>query len=280
MVETFDFRKGTGNTALLKVHTLHRDAQADGMRARLQTSTVSKLGQDYLDYYRKSYGGIRMVEPLRVSDDRAGNLVTLDESYEIDAPFAENANGKREFVLEAYLITEQTANPDQTVRTSPLARRFPLNIRHEIVAYLPGEWTIRADNLHITDPAFEYRSSMQFHQGKLEIAHELRNKSDHVSASRLGEFLKKLKTARDGAYYTLEDNSRGKAVPAARTQHSNDRDARHGSRMRCGGGLVAAKVKVASSRGEAGRARRAQRLADAGVARDGHLGSDPDVPDL
>ena len=27
-----------------------------------RASTVSKLGQDYLDYYRKRYGGARLVE--------------------------------------------------------------------------------------------------------------------------------------------------------------------------------------------------------------------------
>ena len=154
--------------------------------------------------------------PLRVSDDRAGNVVTLDESYEIDTPFAENAEGKREFVLEAYLITEQTANPEQTVRTSPLALRFPLNVRHEVVAYLPGEWTIKPDDLKVSDPAFEYRSNMRFHDGKFAVTYELRNKSDHVPASRLGEFLKKLKTARDGAFYTLEDNRLANTVTAPR----------------------------------------------------------------
>jgi transglutaminase-like putative cysteine protease len=211
VVETFDFRKGTNHTALFSVKTLYREEEADDMRVQMRSQTVAKLSREYLDYYRKSYDGIRMVKPLTVSDDRERNQFTIEETYEIDEPFEKDEDGNRTFNFEAFLITEETRTPEQTVRTSPLARSFPKHVRHEIVAWLPGEWNIEGDGVTLRDPAFEYRSKVKYHGGKLELAYDLRNMSDHVPVSDLKRFLSRLDKAHDDAYYTLTDND----TPAA-----------------------------------------------------------------
>jgi len=203
VVETFDFRKGTTKTARFTVRTSYRDEDADDMRVRMRSQTVAQLGQDYLDYYRKSYSGIRSTKPVKFTDDREGNLFTLEESYEIDDPFEKDDDGERTFSFEAYLITEQTRTPDQTVRTSPLARSFPKHVHHEIVAYLPGDWNIDGDGVNVSDPAFEYHSKVRYTGGKLQLDYDLRNTRDHVPVAGLKRFLAKLDKAHDDAFYTL-----------------------------------------------------------------------------
>jgi len=219
VLETYDFRKGTDKAVSFSVQTEYRDEQADDMRVRLRTVTATQIGKDYLDYYRKTYSGIRAVKPLGIEDDRAANLLTLDESYEIDTPFEKDDEGTRQFYMEAFLITDRTGIPKETVRTTPLARSFPLHVRHEIVAYLPGKWDITTANVAISDPAFEYTSKGKFHDGKLELAYELHNTADHVPLANLKSFLAQLDKAHDDAFYRLTDGEEAPAPvvqPAAR----------------------------------------------------------------
>lgn len=214
VTEHYDFRAGTGNTAQLTVHTVYRDEDADAMRVRMRTQTVKRLGDDYLEYYRKSHNGIRATKPLVVADDREKNTYTLDESYEIPEPFEKDDDGRRTFNMEAYLISEQTGKPDQTERDSPLARAFPQHVHHEIVAYLPGEWNIEDKNLAVDDPAFRYRSSMRFKAGTLELSYDLNNTRDHVPVTALKPFLTRLDKAHDDAFFELYEEDRpGAAAP-------------------------------------------------------------------
>jgi transglutaminase-like putative cysteine protease len=215
VVETFDFGKDTRHTAALAVKTIYRDGDADSMRGSMRTKTVAQLSEDYLNYYRKSHAGTRVGKPLRVSDDREANRITLEEFYEIDTPFSVDAAGQREFALQAYLITEQTGKPDQTVRISPLARTFPLHVRHEIVVQLPGKWTIKDETQRVVDDAFEYHSKVTFRGGKLQLAYELRNTRDHVGVTRLGEFLTRLEKARADTFFTLTDGASSAAATDA-----------------------------------------------------------------
>jgi transglutaminase-like putative cysteine protease len=212
--EIYDFRKGTHKLARFTVRSSYHDEDADRMRVQMRSKTATELGKEYFEYYRKSHENIRVVTPLRYADDRERNRFTIEESYEIDKPFVKDGEESgRKFHLEAYLITDQTGKPDETVRTSPLARRFPLHVRHEIVAYLSGAWEIENERKTVTDPAFEYRSSTRFADGKLELDYELRNTRDHVPVAGLNQFLKKLDQARDGAYFTLTDGEEPEAPP-------------------------------------------------------------------
>jgi hypothetical protein len=212
IVETYDFRKGITSTAQVTVHTSYHEQAADNMRLRMRSTTTANLGKEYLDYYRRSYRGIRMIQPPVIHDDRARNIVNVEESYAIDEPF-EKKDDARQFIMEASLVTEQTGKPEVTVRTSPLARTFPMYVRHEIVAHLPHAWNVDAVSTHVADPAFDYNSTVTYGDQRLSLVHELRNLRDHVPVENLAEFLAKLDQARNDAFYTLTDYEN--AAPAA-----------------------------------------------------------------
>lgn len=212
VTEVYDFRKGTGKTAAFSVTTQYRDDAADSMRATLRRKTTSKLGTEYQDYYHKRYAGLRGMKPLVVSDDRERNVIVVEENYEIDTPFRPE-HGKREFALEAYLISERTGKPEQTLRTTPLARDFPVHVHHQITAYLPGHWNIKPDEVEIANEAFSYHSTARFQDDRFELDYRLRHTSDHVKLEALPGFLKHLERAHDDAFYTLTDG--GVATAAA-----------------------------------------------------------------
>jgi transglutaminase-like putative cysteine protease len=213
VVETYDFRRGTRQAAEFTVHTSYREDDADGMRVKIRTNTAAELGKGYLDYYRKSYHGIRMLRPLKIHDDRARNEFEVEESYEISKPFQVTEKGPK-FYLEAYLISDRTRKPDETLRTSPLARDFPMHVHHEVIVYLPGGWTISNDDVKVVDKAFEYVATTRFSNGKLDMVYDLRNTRDHVPVDELDEFLIKLDKVHDDAYFTLTDRHTA-AVKAA-----------------------------------------------------------------
>ena len=213
VTETYDFRAGTGKTASLAVHTEYRGVDADAMRARMRTQTAKRLGDDYLEYYRKNHHGVRVKQPLVLADDRERNLYTIDESYDIDEPFEkEDDDGRRSFYLQAYLITDETRAPEQTERSSPLARVYPQHVHHEIVAWLPGEWKIEDKKMSLEDPAFRYSSNIRFAAGKLQLDYDLRNTGDHVPVAALRPFLSRLDKAHDDAFYELYEEDKPAAA--------------------------------------------------------------------
>ena len=205
VTETFDLSNGREKSAGFTVRTVYREEEADEMRVKMRNNTVTALGKEYLDYYKKSYDGVRMSKPLVVKDDRAGNVVTVEESYVIDKPFRKNKSGKWKFRLEAYLVSDRTKDPAKTERTTPLARAFPMHVQHQIVVKLDDSWDIDAEEVKISDPAFEYRSSVKFAKGRLQLDYQLRNIRDHVPADMFKGFAAKLSKVNDDAYFTLTE---------------------------------------------------------------------------
>jgi len=214
VTETFDLRDGTRKTAKLTVKTVYRDEEADAMRVRMRSQTATELGKEYLEYYRKSYAGIRLAKPFEFDDDRDENRLTTTETYQIDTPFEKDTEGKWKFMLEAYLVTERTGVPKQTDRTSPLARRFPMYVHHEVIAYLPGPWNIDPAEVKIVDPAFDYHSTAAFADGRLLLSYKLRSTLDHVPVADLKKFLVNLDKTHDDAYFTLTDGDEAAAAAA------------------------------------------------------------------
>jgi transglutaminase-like putative cysteine protease len=205
VIETYDLREGREKTAKFSVQTVYTEQEADGMRARMRRQTAAALSKEFLDYYRKTYAGVRMIKPISVKDDRARNEFQLNETYEIDQPFEKEGKSEWTFSLEAYLVSERSKKPEQAERTTPLARSFPMHVRHQIIAYLPDRWDIEPEVVKIDDPAFEYRSEVKFGEGRLDLTYDLRSASDHVPAARMKEYAAQLSRVHDDAFFTLTD---------------------------------------------------------------------------
>ena len=213
VVETFDIREGTRETATLKVRSVYRDEEADALRVRMRTQTATELGKEYLEYYRKWYPAIRVVKPLEVNDIRDANSIATTETYQIDAPFEKDAEGKRKFYLNAYLVSDRTGVPKQTDRTTPLARRHPMSVRHEIVAYLPGHWNIEPAEVKLStrlSNTLDYRV-----QGRDAVARLSAAKyAGSCAGGSLKKFLVNLDKAHDDAFFTLTDGEDAAASAA------------------------------------------------------------------
>jgi transglutaminase-like putative cysteine protease len=206
VVETFDLRKGRDKAATFNVKTVYREEEADAMRVKMRSTTATATGKDYLEYYRKSYPGARMTKPLAIRDNRADNIFTVEENYEIDKPFRKNKKGEWKFHLEAYLVSDRTKEPDKAERTTPLARAFPMHVHHRIFVDLPAGWDFEEEEVKVSDPAFKYRSAVKFKGTRLQLDYDLRNTADHVTATAYKRFASNLEKVNDDAYFTLTDD--------------------------------------------------------------------------
>jgi transglutaminase-like putative cysteine protease len=206
VVESFDLHKGRDKAATFNVKTVYSEEEADAMRVKMRSTTATAMGKDYLEYYRKSYPGARMTKPLVIHDNRADNIFTVEENYEIDKPFRKNKKDEWKFHLEAYLVTDRTKEPDKAERTTPLARAFPMHVHHRILVYLPAGWDIEEEEVKVSDPAFKYHSEVKFDETRLQLDYDLRNTADHVTAAAYKRFATNLEKVNDDAYFTLTDD--------------------------------------------------------------------------
>ena len=205
VIETFDLREGRDKTAKFSVETIYTEEQADAMRARMRRQTAASLSKEFLDYYRKTYAGVRVAKPLAIKDDRMRNEFRLTETYEIERPFEKEEENEWKFYLEAYLVSERSKKIELTERTAPLARVYPMHVHHRIVAYLPDKWDVEPEVVQIDDPAFEYRSEVKFGAGKLDLSYQMRSTADHIPANRMKEYAAQINRVYEDSFFTLTD---------------------------------------------------------------------------
>ncbi|MDX8483059.1 transglutaminase family protein [Mesorhizobium sp. VK24D] len=85
VAEDFSFPDKPDGHLTLTVLSTYEGADADGMRSKLASRSVSKLSDDYLKYYSKRYPGIETAAKLEIFDNRDGNLINVRESYRLPA---------------------------------------------------------------------------------------------------------------------------------------------------------------------------------------------------
>jgi hypothetical protein len=66
-----------------RVTTVFHGGAADDMRGFLAGSSLKELGDQYLNYNARFYAAITNPSPLRVTDDRERNRLTVVEEYEV-----------------------------------------------------------------------------------------------------------------------------------------------------------------------------------------------------
>ena len=115
-----------GQPTRLDVVTTYRRDEADDMRRTLATTAQQDLAKDYLDYFAKQFTEIKALGLPSSGDDRARNVVTVSESYEL-ATFWKN--GARE--VSGWQVRAHMPHSAASTRTTPLAVPHPVHVVHE-----------------------------------------------------------------------------------------------------------------------------------------------------
>ena len=188
LTESYDLTAGTQSTAKFIVTTVYRGSEAENMRLRLRSTTISSLTADYLDYYRRRYSGARSGQPVAVRDEPAKNEVSTIEHYLLDHPFASPDSAIGQLDVDAYLMSDNLKQPDMPVRRSPLTLRYPLDIRHHIAMRMPSEWPVNTEKRHIEEAGIDYRYALTYASRTIHAEHRLRTTIDHIDGAGVPKY--------------------------------------------------------------------------------------------
>jgi hypothetical protein len=181
--------------AAFTVITTSRGAGADNMRRHLARTDRKQISQDYLNYYARYYPGIESLAPFTVADDRARNVLTLQERYQIRDLWKRDGTTKRwqaDFVGESLL--DMLTEPATRLRKMPLRLHHPQRREHEVTVHLPGrDWQIPNTSSEVRHDAFTFRYRREFAKSKLNLFYECETHQPEISPARVADYLKKLK---------------------------------------------------------------------------------------
>jgi transglutaminase-like putative cysteine protease len=180
------------DAATLDVVTTFTGEDADDIRARLARSSREEIAAHYLNYYAGFEPEIRSRSDLVVSDDRARNVVVVQESYVIPDFLREGS-----VRLHAGTIASPLASPTTVLRTTPLSLVHPYWARHEIEVRLASAPVALPTGTSRTTDAFRFERKVHGDGAIITAEFELETRVDSVPASDLAAYLKTLEDVRD-----------------------------------------------------------------------------------
>ncbi len=203
--DTYDLPK-IGGPGILNSMTVYREAEADIMRARYKSRSISSLSKDFKSYYDNIYDGVEVLKDPIFDDDSLVNKIIVEESYKINdiwTPMVgEEKNIKVEFT--PYNILDVFISPDEKNRNTPYALYYPTHRKHKITVKLPRRWRLGKENYNITSKNFDFSLHTKMNNARdiLYINYEYQNKSSYVKPEDFKDFYKKIKEAEQiMAYY-------------------------------------------------------------------------------
>ncbi len=194
----FDASAGPGKPMGMQVTTVYEGESADFMRGEIAGQSRDDLQRRYLNYYAGYYPGVTLQKPFTVSDDDAGNRLTISEYYALGDPWKRAEQNKRlEASFESPEIDSQLHVPQHTVRNGPLALTYPMRIDSVTEIRLHKDWKLAIKPASIDDPAFRYSYDTSASGPVVKMTEHLEMLADHVPADRITGYAEHVKNARE-----------------------------------------------------------------------------------
>ncbi|GAA4860071.1 hypothetical protein GCM10023332_10030 [Luteimonas vadosa] len=211
-----------GNGVRLDISTVYRGSSADHIRKSQASERRDEMARRYAEFYRKRFGELRMVEEPRISDDREANIIKVEESYLLAAPFEATSAATKALSVRADALDSLAALPPSLSRTGPLYFGTPGKYRQEVQFTIPDQWspTFGKESKHLKAAAFDYRREAGVEGRNARIVHELEVKDYDIHAAGTASHLEEMRKVRDSLSATLrfrvpaslDDAERGKRL--------------------------------------------------------------------
>lgn len=209
----FDATGGRDKPMSMQVTTVYQGESADSMRSDLAGSPRDELQRHYLNFYASYYPGITVARPFTMSDDEAGNRLTVTEFYSVGKLWKRNEERKRfDATFFSPDIDSQLHTPDRTVRHGPMALAYPMTVDSVTEIRLHKDWSIDLPPGTVEDPAFRLSYDTRASGAVVTVAEKLEMLADHVKPGAIAAFADKVRSGRDalGVRLMMPD-----AAPAA-----------------------------------------------------------------
>ncbi|WP_375767272.1 DUF3857 domain-containing protein [Archangium gephyra] len=185
--------EGAGESGMgtaLTVRTRYRGQEANSMRRTLATAALKDLERESLNYYARTDPELRATAPLKVTDDPEHNVVTVEESYAINAFWKD---GQRDF--DGSSVVRYLQRPRIARRTMPLAVEHPVHVLHRVRFQLNKPLSLDGvDRGEVDGPAghFEYEYQLDDGGQLLLLDFRYRSLADAVEPAQLTGHLEAL----------------------------------------------------------------------------------------
>jgi hypothetical protein len=188
-----------GRDVRLEVSTTYQGVYADMRRRSLAGERVEDRARRYADYYRKRFGDLRVISDPVAADDRAANVVRIDEAYTLLAPFASDGGGTRRLDLRADVLDEIATSPPTIARDGPLDFAQPGRYTQEVHVRIPSRWQPKfgAESEEIAGKGFDYARSARTDAKEAVLTYRIEVKQRDIAAADVAAHLERLRNVRE-----------------------------------------------------------------------------------
>lgn len=222
LVEVFDTYDlpTIGGPGTLNVMTVYREAEADAMRARYKSQSLSSLSKDFKNYYERFYQGVEVLKDPVFDDDSLANKILVEESYKINNIWSPMVADDKNIAVEfsPYSILDIAMLPTEKERKMPFSLYYPTQKKHQITVKLPQKWNIVKDEVRVNSKSFDFSMQAKMNPAKdiLYLNYDYHNKQSFVSPNDFEDYYTKIKEVEQIiAYYIYIPKSSAKALNLA-----------------------------------------------------------------
>jgi transglutaminase-like putative cysteine protease len=181
----------------LNVVTTYTLNEADKIRDRLASSSMSETEKNYLSYYQKIYPKIDQADSITIVDNEEKNQITVKEHYLITGFFkTDTASGKLEASFYADYINDELTNVNTKIRY-PRALNYPRNINYTTSLVLPGGWSISDTQTNIKRDAYVFTAKRSTAGDTLFLNYRLAILKDYIPVEKTDEYAADMKQIKD-----------------------------------------------------------------------------------
>ena len=222
--DTFDLSQGGGNEVKFTTISEYQGLEADKQRYRVANMGVSKLQDTYLEFHQDYYSKVEPLQKLSVKDNEKSGAIIFDEHYVLNDFWLDNEEEKQfETSFYANAISPFLAKPDQEIRNSPYALKYPLTVKQYItILFSDEDWEFDNEEFVESNRFFYFKRLIDFdlEEKILNISYEYKTFTDHVAAEDTEAFIKANKLAKNKTEYSILEYYKSD-VPAA-TQEAGE----------------------------------------------------------
>ncbi|RXJ72287.1 transglutaminase [Veronia nyctiphanis] len=195
--------------SFLTVTTLMRGKEAEKWRHYLHSTPPIEVSKLFSSYYSRHFNELAVLNPIKISDDKAANQIEIIESY-IIRDLWQQKESLYHLTIAGDIVDDFLVRPKKTSRKTPFHFGTDGKIVQRVQLSLPEEWQIEPVEHQISNPFFEYRSALKPMNragtnvpGKtyIEADYHYQAKTRYVPPARLKEYLAQIDLAWKNSEY-------------------------------------------------------------------------------
>jgi hypothetical protein len=174
----------------LTVKTKFRGKAADRNRDDFSGMSIKELGDNYLDFYQKTYEGIELGSAVKIEDDSATNEISVVEQYSIPKAWKAEEKNKKTFTFAAQTIYAKIPDPSDVPQGRPMALEYPLTMTYAIQLYMPEDWPAIFKAVHISNESFQFDFTPRVDGNVIYLEYYYKTNKDHIPANMIEVYKK------------------------------------------------------------------------------------------